>query len=226
MRLDRASDNKGRGGSTMAATEQRGGGGKSIAAGAGRADRGGSADRDHRTAIARAQDGDMEGLHFLYARYAEVVLRYVNSVVKNQHEAEDITQNVFLKLVSVVHTYEPRGVPFIAWILRIARNAALDEMRARRAIPCEEVPAGNDDFQQISNERRTDLRWAFSQLPDEQRNVLILRHVQGLSPPEIASLLGKSESAIDGLHHRGRKSVQSTLKDLGAAPVVSHRRIR
>jgi RNA polymerase sigma-70 factor (ECF subfamily) len=177
-----------------------------------------------KVAIANAKNGDMRGLNFLYVRYSPVVLRYVNSVVKNEHEAEDITQNTFLKLFSVIHTYEPRGVPFVAWVLRIARNTSLDHLRARRAIPFEEVPSFGEDLRQADSERRIDLCWAFRQLPKEQRSVLVLRHVHGFSPSEIADVLGKSESSIDGLHHRGRKRIQSTLRDLGAAPVVAKAR--
>lgn len=176
-------------------------------------------------AIERARDGDMEGLYFLYVRYEEDVFRFVHSMIKDHHEAEDITQSVFLKLVTVLRTYEARDVPFIAWVLRVARNMCLDHLQDRRSIPYEEVAAQVADPSQICDERRKDLCWALEQLPEEQRSVLILRHIRGFSPPEIADALGKSESSIDGLHHRGRKSMQSTLRDLGAAPVVSKRAI-
>ncbi len=173
-------------------------------------------------AIERARGGDMEGLYFLYVRFGDDVFRYVNSLVKDHHEAEDITQAVFLKLVTVLRTYEPRpDIPFVAWVLRVARNLALDQMKDRRAIPCEEVSPLASDHRQIGDERRKDLRWALEQLPEEQRNVLILRHIRGFSPPEIADAMGKSESSIDGLHHRGRRSIQAALEDLGAAPVVA-----
>jgi RNA polymerase sigma-70 factor, ECF subfamily len=174
-----------------------------------------------RAAIARAQKGDMEALHFLYVRYAADVLRYVRSFVGDHHEAEDITQNVFVKLMSVIGKYEPREVPFAAWILRVARNAALDHLRARRMTPCEDVRAQDDEHDQISHERGRDLRTALEQLPEEQREVLVLRHIVGLSPVEIANVLGKTESSVHGLHHRGRLSLQSTLEELGAAPVVA-----
>ena len=88
-------------------------------------------------AVSRAKQGDMEALHVLYVRYAPDVLGYVMSIVKDHHEAEDITQDVFIKLMTVIKKYEPRGdVPFAAWILRVSRNAALDRMRARRAKAC------------------------------------------------------------------------------------------
>lgn len=172
-------------------------------------------------AIARAQAGDTEGMHFLYVRYAGDVLRCVKGLVKDHHEAEDITQNVFAKLIGVIHKYEPRGVPFTAWILRVARNAALDHLRARRMTPCEEVRVQESDMGQVGHERRDDLRRALAGLPDEQRDVLILRHIVGLSPVEIADVMGRTESSVHGLHHRGRLSLQSALVDLGAAPVVA-----
>ncbi len=144
-------------------------------------------------AVSRAQKGDMEAIHFLYVRYADDVLRYVNSFVHDHHEAEDITQNVFAKLIHAINKYEQRSVPFTAWILRVARNAALDHMRARRATPCEEVRLEDDGRSEVAAERGRDLRQALKRLPDDQREVLVLRHVVGLSPTEIADTLGKSE---------------------------------
>ena len=174
-----------------------------------------------RKAIAGAKSGDMDALHFLYVRYSDDVLRYVRSLVNDHYEAEDITQNVFVKLIVVIKKYEPREVPFAAWILRVARNATLDYLRARRMVPCEEIRVQDDEQVQVGHERGRDLRQALDHLPEEQREVLILRHIVGLSPTEIAELLGKTESSVHGLHHRGRLSLQSDLEQLGAAPVVA-----
>ncbi|MGA8744751.1 MAG: sigma-70 family RNA polymerase sigma factor [Solirubrobacterales bacterium] len=173
-------------------------------------------------AIAGAQAGDSEALHFLYIRYVDDVLRYVRSVVGDHHEAEDITQNVFMKLVTIIGKYEPREVPFAAWILRVARNAALDHLRARRAIPVEEVrTSSTGDDSLVGRERGRDLREALERLPEDQREVLVLRHIVGLSPLEIAEVLGKTESSVHGLHHRGRQTLQSALTEFGASPVVA-----
>ena len=171
-------------------------------------------------AIARAQEGDLEALHFLYARYADDVLGYVRSFVRDHHEAEDITQNVFAKLMKAIRRYEPREVPFTAWILRVARNAALDHLRSRRAVPCEEVRTSDEGYDQTRFDRSQTLRQALNQLPEEQREVLILRHIAGLSPGEIASILDKTEGSIHGLHHRGRGTLQSALRELDAAPTT------
>jgi RNA polymerase sigma-70 factor (ECF subfamily) len=174
-------------------------------------------------AVGRAKQGDMEALHFLYVSYAQDVQRFVNSLVHDHHEAEDITQNVFAKLIKAIGKYEQRDVPFTAWILRVARNAALDHMRARRAIPTEEVRVADSGHAETSFQRGQDLRRALERLPDDQREVLVLRHIVGLSPTEIAATLDKTESSVHGLHHRGRRTLQENLVDLGAAPVVAAR---
>ncbi|HVW47996.1 MAG TPA: sigma-70 family RNA polymerase sigma factor [Solirubrobacterales bacterium] len=181
----------------------------------------GSDDQSTRRAIAAAQAGNKEALHFLYVSYSGDVLRHVKRVVKDHHEAEDITQNVFLKLNTSIRKYEPRDVPFVAWILRVARNAAFDHLRTRRMIPFEEIRVADQDHARIGRERRHDLRTALSQLPGDQREVLVLRHIVGLSPVEIAEALGKTESSVHGLHHRGRLRLRTALEDLGAAPVVA-----
>jgi RNA polymerase sigma-70 factor (ECF subfamily) len=171
-------------------------------------------------AVTRAKAGNSEGLHYLYVRYADDVRRFINGLVRDQYEAEDITQNVFAKLITAIKKYEERAVPFDAWILRVARNAALDHLRAKRAIPTEEVRLTDTGRAQTALDRGRALREALEALPEDQREVLVLRHIVGLSPVEIADTLEKSESSVHGLHHRGRRALRTNLTDLGAAPVV------
>jgi RNA polymerase sigma-70 factor (ECF subfamily) len=174
-----------------------------------------------RERIGQAQKGSSEALRFLYVRYAPEVSRYVRRMTRDEHEAEDITHDVFMKLMTVIDKYEPRDVPFAAWVLRVARNAAIDHLRTRNSIPCEEIRLHTEDRERIGRESRRDLMQALNRLPTEQRHVFVLRHIVGLSPVEIASLLDKTESSIHGLHHRGRLSMQSSLRQLGATPVVA-----
>ena len=171
-----------------------------------------------RRAIAAAKRGEWDGIHYLYVRYADDVLGYVQSMVRDHHEAEDITQNVFAKLVTAIGKYEERTVPFAAWLMRVARNATLDHLRARRQIPVEEVRAAEPGDERLEFERRQCLKQALAGLPEEQRKVLVLRHVLGLSPPEIAARLGRSESSVHGLHHRGRAALKAALTELEATP--------
>jgi RNA polymerase sigma-70 factor, ECF subfamily len=174
-----------------------------------------------RELIGRAQEGDSEALRFLYVRHAPEVVRYLRRLTRDDHEAEDLTQDVFTKLITAIDKYEPREVPFAAWVMRVARNIAIDYLRARRAIPCEEIRIQTEDRERVGRERRRDLEQALNRLPSEQRNVFVLRHIVGLSPVEIASVLDKTESSIHGLHHRGRLSMQSSLRQLGTTPVVA-----
>lgn len=172
-------------------------------------------------AVARAKAGDQEAVRFLYMQYADNVYGYVRSIVRDDYEAEDVTQHVFAKLMTVLPKYEQRSVPFAAWILRVARNVAVDHMRQRRAIPCEEVreldpTRDQGDAQQTS----LGLREALESLPEDQREVLVLRHLVGLSPGEIAGRLGKTEPSVHGLHHRGRGTLRSALVERECAPAV------
>jgi RNA polymerase sigma-70 factor (ECF subfamily) len=173
-----------------------------------------------RAAIAGARRGEMDAVRLLYVCYTAEVLIAIKGIVRDSHEAEDIAQEVFIKLISVIEQYTPReGVPFGAWIRRVARNCAYDHLRGRRAQPCDELEL-HSEHGQIEHERRRDICRAFASLPSEQRSVMVLRHIRGLSPTEIASALGKSESSIHGLHHRGRVNLRKSLAKLGAAPVV------
>lgn len=174
-----------------------------------------------RRAIRAAKAGDWDGLQYLYSRYADDVLRFVQSVVRNRHDAEDITHEVFAKLMRAIQRYEEREVPFAAWILRVARNAALDHLRSKRQIPVEEVWIGENGHPQTAFEDLDAFKTALAALPESQRQVLVLRHIGGLSPNEIAERLGKTEASVQGLHHRGRAALKASLRKLGVAPVTA-----
>ena len=181
-----------------------------------------AAARATRLAVARAKQGDREALRYLYIRYADNVYSYVSSIVRNHHEAEDVTQQVFAKLTDSLAHYEDRGAPFLSWLVRLARNAAIDQLRSRRAIPVAEPVLETDASDETtSRDRRDSLRSALATLPEDQREIIVLRHLGGLAPAEIAARLGRSESAVNGLHHRGRRALRAELTRLGAAPVTA-----
>jgi RNA polymerase sigma-70 factor (ECF subfamily) len=176
--------------------------------------------RLERQAITAAKAGDWDAIHFLYVRHADDVRGFVGSIVRDHHDAEDITQSLFARLPQAIQRYEQRDAAFAAWLMRVARNAALDFLRAKRQVPTEEVRVDDAGEDQANAERRRTLKQAFDRLPEEQRKVLVMRHVVGLSPGEIAERLDKSEGSIHGLHHRGRNSLQEILRELEAAPVI------
>jgi RNA polymerase sigma-70 factor (ECF subfamily) len=176
-------------------------------------------------AVKRAQEGDRQALGFLYAHYADNVYGYVRSIVRDHHEAEDVTQHVFAKLIKVIGSYEEREVPFFAWVLRVAHNVAVDHIRQQqRLVPVEEVrPSYEGGGDPAGGGQMNTLRDALSTLPQAQREVLVLRHFAGLSPPEIATRTGRSEGSIHALHHRGRRTLKAVLASHGAAPSTAQR---
>ena len=173
--------------------------------------------RKTRLAVARAKEGDREALRFLYVSYSHNIYGYVRSIVRDDHEAEDVTQHVFAKLMTTVGKYDDRGIPFFAWLLRMARNVAIDHLRSNRLTPVETLPDTGSSTEPDIDHFHT-VRDALAALPEEQREVVFLRHVVGLSPGEIADRLGRSEPSVHGLHHRGRRALQRELRALETSP--------
>jgi RNA polymerase sigma-70 factor, ECF subfamily len=171
-------------------------------------------------AVRRAQAGERGAFAFLYSRFADDVCRYATSILHDSHEAEEVTQQVFTKLFSIICKYEQREVPFLAWMLRVTRNVAMDELRRRRTIPVAEVRLADERLPRRGRSDGRELLAALRALPLAQREVLVLRHVVGLSPAEIAAETGRSEASVHGLHHRGRKRLTAELSAQGVAPVT------
>jgi RNA polymerase sigma-70 factor (ECF subfamily) len=168
-------------------------------------------------AVERAKEGDREALQFLYVRYARNIHSYVRSIVGDDHDAEDVTQIVFMKLMTVLVRYEQRSVPFFGWLLRLAHNTAIDHIRSRRAVPVEEV-RGADERAPSDGDLTMTVTAALETLSAQQRDVVFMRHVVGLTPGEIAGRLGRTESSVHGLHHRGRRALREELLKMNAGP--------
>jgi RNA polymerase sigma-70 factor, ECF subfamily len=161
-------------------------------------------------------------LEALYEEHAPVVFRHVRRLLRDEHEAQDVTQAVFLKLVDALPQYDARQGDVLPWILRMAHNRAIDELRRRRAVPAAElpVPAGYDDG---DAERGEALQTALAGLSPDQCEVVVLRHVVGLRTREIASCTARTEGAVHALHHRARVALRERLLQLGAGPSTAHR---
>ncbi len=171
-------------------------------------------------AVAHAKAGDREAVRYLYLRFSPNVYGYARSIVRDEHEAEDVTQQVFARLITSLTRYEDRGVPFSAWLLRITHNMAIDHMR-RRLTLCDETAVAEEGEEDRSYALAGVLREALEELPETQRQVLVMRHVGGYSPGEIGEALDRSEDSIHGLHHRGRRQLKRELARRGAVPVVA-----
>jgi RNA polymerase sigma-70 factor (ECF subfamily) len=179
------------------------------------------AERIIRRLVARAKAGDNDAMRELYVRLAPGVHAYVARIVVDRDDAEDVTQQIFAKLLTELWRYQPREAPFRAWMLRVARNVAIDHVRRVHAVPLEAVPATAPPADEWGAERRASLWAALATLTPGQRDVLVLRHLVGLTPDEIAVRLGRSVRSVHCLHHRGRAAAREALHELGSAPVTA-----
>lgn len=160
----------------------------------------------------------------LYVLHAPAVHAHVLRVVGDLDDADDVTQQVFAKLLTGLDRYRPGEAPFIVWVLRVARNTAIDHVRHARAVSADRAGDVRAPDHGDAEELRSSLRAALAAIPRGQRDVLLLTHLVGLSPHEIAAVLGCTVRAVHGLHYRGRGAVQVTLAELGAAPAVTRLR--
>ena len=171
-------------------------------------------------ATERAREGDEDALRLLYLLYADNVFGFVVAIVRDEHDAEDITSEVFARLPRALTHYKVSATPFAAWLLRVARNAALDHLRAQRSVPRAEVHARTDVAEQQAGERLAGLRSALESLPEDQRQVMLLRLVAGLTPGEVAERLDRSVDAVHALQHRARRRMRTELTQAGWAPTA------
>ena len=171
--------------------------------------------------VQRARRGDAVAFGRLYDEYADRVYAFVRARTSSAHDAEDVTATVFLKAWESIRSYDDRGLPFSAWLFRIARNAQVDEYRrsARAPIPVEELAAeGRVEAPDESVIARVDtekLRRAVRELTEEQASVIALRFWWDLSLKETAEAMGKNENAIKALQHRATRTLARMLREDG-----------
>lgn len=170
---------------------------------------------EERELVMRARAGDGLAFAQLYEAYLGRVYRYVAYRVGCKEDAEDLTGQVFLRALESIGSYQWRGLPFSAWLFRIAHNLVVDHYRRRGrggAVSLEEVPEpvgpGGDPLVGLE---MADVREALSHLTEAQRQALLLRLVAGLSVAETARAMGKSPGAIKALQHAGLAALRRRL---------------
>lgn len=169
--------------------------------------------------VRQAKEGDKEAFARLYEEHFDKIYRYVVLRIGDRTEAEDMTQQVFLKAFQSISSYNWKGTPFAAWLYRIAHNQVVDYLRKKGkqiAAPYDDLPAtgdSGDDPQQMA-ERSLDveqIQLATTQLTQAQREVISLRFAGGLSIAEVAKTMGKSQGAIKALQHSAIISLRKVL---------------
>jgi RNA polymerase sigma-70 factor (ECF subfamily) len=168
--------------------------------------------------VRRAQRGDVGAFGKLYDEYADQVYGFARSRGCASHDAEDVTATVFLKAWESIGNYEERGLPFSAWLFRIARNAIIDAYRrsSRLPTPVEELELDSEVFftpedTVVARAEAEQVRKAVRGLTDDQAAVIALRYWWNLSLKETAETLGKNENAIKALQHRATNTLARML---------------
>jgi RNA polymerase sigma-70 factor, ECF subfamily len=167
--------------------------------------------------IRRAQRGSPEACGELYNCYYQEIFRYLYYRTGDLHHAEDLTSEVFIKMVRALPDYQIQATPFRAWLYQIARNLAIDHHRRTVARPTvaldenlgsQELRVDHAVEAHLSSEHLTQ---CLAGLEESQRDVLVLRFIDGLSIAETARILHKTEDAIKGLQRRALLTLRSVL---------------
>jgi RNA polymerase sigma-70 factor, ECF subfamily len=171
-------------------------------------------------AIGRARRGDRDALSYVYRQYAPGVFAYVRRMLRNDYDAQDVTQQVFVKLATSLDKYDPQRADFSAWVLRMAHNAAVDHLRKHRLTLLTDPVEVPPEVDEPDPDNGRSLREAFGALSGAQRDVLLLREVVGLTPREVAKRLGKTQAAVNTCHHRARLAAVRSLISLESTPAT------
>jgi RNA polymerase sigma-70 factor (ECF subfamily) len=165
--------------------------------------------QDEQSLVRRAQQQDREAFAELYEVYFDKIYRYIVLKIGDRTEAEDMTQQVFLKALKSLSLYKWKDVPFSAWLYRIAHNQMVDHFRKlSRRQSCELTEAITPDDPDENPQHQTELKAdiehlvkATRQLTKSQQEVIALRFSSDLPVAEVARLMGKSEGAVKALQH-------------------------
>lgn len=170
--------------------------------------------------LVRASAGDRDAFGMLYERYVERIFNYVYYRTGNVNDAEDLTARVFQRAMNHIVNYTDRGVPFSAWLYRIAHNLVANWHRdrsRRQEIPISDAPlVSKGDAPETSlvhTEQQESLLRLIRSLPAERQTLLILKFVEHYSNAEIGAIMGRSEGAVKSLYHRTLLALRDEIGD-------------
>jgi RNA polymerase sigma-70 factor, ECF subfamily len=174
--------------------------------------------QDEANLVHRAQQQDTQAIAQLYEAYFDRIYRYVVLRVRNGMEAEDLTQQVFMKMLHSISSYKSQGVPFSSWIYRIAHNQVIDFLRQQNKKATVDIdglplPSGAEDPQHLMEKEvdAAELKKAMRRLTAAQQEVLSLRFTGELSIAQCAQIMGKKEGAVKALQHSAVLALRKVL---------------
>ncbi len=173
--------------------------------------------QDEQSLVYRAQHQDREAFAQLYEVNFDRIYRYIVIRIGNKSEAEDLTQQVFIKALKSISSFKWQGVPFSAWLYRIAHNQVVDHLRKskkRVTVPLDESLPSHERGPQSTAEHKQDIEQlvaATGKLTAAQREVISLRFAGELPVAQVAKIMGKSEGAVKALQHSAIVSLRKAL---------------
>ena len=173
--------------------------------------------QEEESLVRRAQQRDEEAFAQLYEQHFDRIYRYVTIKIGDQTEAEDLTQQVFIKALHSISSFRWKGVPFSAWLFRIAHNQVVDYLRKKgkyTTTPLLDSLASDSGNPQLLTEQRLDIEQLLSatkQLTKAQREVISLRFASELPIAQTAKIMGKSEGAVKALQHSAIVALRKVL---------------
>ncbi|RLT36155.1 MAG: RNA polymerase sigma factor [Chloroflexi bacterium] len=176
--------------------------------------------------VRQASGGNAEAFGALYDRFQAEILRYLIHRLHDREQAEDLTQQVFLKAWQAIPRYEQRSIPFKAWLYRMAHNQMVDHFRttgraSRRTVDLEGVdPAEPAEAEALvlAAESRALLDAALARLSEDHRQVLTLRFLMEHSAAEIGQIMGRKEVTIRGMQLRALRALRVEIEQMGGRP--------
>jgi RNA polymerase sigma-70 factor (ECF subfamily) len=176
-------------------------------------------DQHEQKLVRQAIAGDVEAFAGLYERYVERIYRYTRSRLGDDQAAEDLTSQVFLNVWQNLDRYQQRGIPFRAWLFRIAHNSVIDHYRLQKdTASFEEIEAAYTpeakSMDEITHEtlEKQRIHQAIGHLTEEQQQVVRFKFIGGLNTQDTARLMGKHPGAIRALQMRALQALAKILE--------------
>jgi RNA polymerase sigma-70 factor (ECF subfamily) len=176
--------------------------------------------------LAQASRGDREAFGELYQRYVGRIYNYIYYRTGSVHDAEDLTARVFFRAMRHIPNYKDRGLPFSAWLYRIAHNLVANWHRdnnRRKEISLDDSVIGkhegdHPEQELVSLEERENLFKLLHSLPADRQHLIILKFIEQMSNAEIGQVMGKTEGAVKSLYHRTLLALRNEYQNINHVP--------